>query len=344
MSNSHPTPRPSRHWLITGAAGFIGARMVEHCRSVGIQVTSVDDLSAFNARPEHADIDFGTKISKDSLLQELQSGSFPKPDAIIHLGACSSTTELNVEFLRQVNVVYSQDLWNFCAREKVPFIYASSAATYGEGELGYDDDESRMASLRPLNPYGDSKRLFDIWAIEQERLGNHPPIWSGHKFFNVYGFGERHKGGQASVVLHAFDQIRKTGTVRLFRSHRAGIRDGEQKRDFVWVGDVVKVLEYAVRHPLQRGIYNLGSGQARTFLDLALAVFAALGLSERIEFIPTPEAIRDRYQYFTEARMQKLRDAGYIAPFASLESGVEQTVQALLADERRRTTATTPAT
>jgi ADP-L-glycero-D-manno-heptose 6-epimerase len=344
MSNS-PEPRhPRRHWLITGAAGFIGARMVEHCRSIGIEVTSVDDLPAFDSRPEHASIDFGRKISKDALMQELRSGSIPKPDAIIHLGACSSTTELNVEFLRRVNIVYSQDLWTYCTRESIPFIYASSAATYGEGELGYDDDESRMASLRPLNPYGDSKRLFDIWAVEQERLGNHPPIWSGHKFFNVYGFGERHKGGQASVVLHAFDQIRKTGRVKLFQSHRAGIRDGEQKRDFVWVGDVVDVLDYAVHHPLPRGIYNLGSGQARTFLDLARAVFASLGLPEKIDFIPTPESIRERYQYFTEARMEKLRAAGYTAPFASLESGVEKTVQALLAEERRRTTATTPAT
>jgi ADP-L-glycero-D-manno-heptose 6-epimerase len=339
MSYSPPTPSPHQrpHWLVTGAAGFIGARVVERCRIRGIDVTSVDELAAFDSRPEHSTIDFGRKVSKDSLMTELGSGAIPKPDAIIHLGACSSTTELNVEFLRQVNIQYSQDLWNHCTRERITFVYASSAATYGEGELGYDDDEAMMGSLRPLNPYGDSKRLFDIWAVEQASLGNRPPVWSGHKFFNVYGFGERHKKGQASVVLHAFDQIRKTGSVKLFQSHREGICDGKQKRDFIWVGDVVDVLDYAVEHPLKCGIFNLGTGQARTYLDLVRAVFASLGVPERIEFIPTPENIRERYQYFTEARMEKLRTAGYTRPFTQLEAGVARTVEALLDFERRLT-------
>ncbi len=332
------------HWLITGAAGFIGARMVEHCTRAGRRVTSVDELVAFDSRPEHAAMDFGTRVAIDDLMDALSSGRITRPDVVIHLGACSSTTEMDIDYLRRVNIEYSQALWNYCTKEGIPFIYASSAATYGEGEQGYSDDESRMADLRPLNPYGDSKRLFDIWAVEQESLGNHPPCWSGHKFFNVYGFGERHKKGQASVVVHAFDQARSTGKVRLFKSHREGIRDGEQKRDFVWVGDVVKVLEYAATHPLRRGIYNLGTGRARTFLDLANAVFSALEAEAVIEFVPTPESLRERYQYFTQADMQKLRSAGYAEPFTSLEEGVKKTVQALLTFERRRTDQTTQPT
>ena len=255
-SNAPHQNRPE-HWLITGAAGFIGARMVERCRERGIEVTSVDDPETFTSRPEHAGIDFGRIVPKDELLEWLRSGRIPRPDAILHLGACSSTTELDVEFLRRVNVEYSQELWNHCAREGIPFVYASSAATYGDGELGYADDESKMGDLRPLNPYGDSKRLFDLWAIEQETRGNHPPIWSGHKFFNVYGFGERHKGGQASVVLHAQDQIRKNGTVRLFKSHREGIRDGEQKRDFLYVKDAVEMtLHFAEHHAGSRARFR----------------------------------------------------------------------------------------
>jgi ADP-L-glycero-D-manno-heptose 6-epimerase len=304
---------------------------------------SVDELEFFDTRPEHSQLDFGQRIAKDDLIDALESGAIAKPAIIIHLGACSSTTELNTEFLQRVNVQYSQALWNYCSKNAIPFVYASSAATYGDGEAGYEDDEKAISALRPLNPYGESKRLFDLWAIEQDEQGHRPPFWSGFKFFNVYGFGERHKKGQASVVLHAFDQIRKTGLVKLFQSHRAGIRDGEQKRDFIWVGDVIDVLEFAAMKPLARGIYNLGTGQARSFLDLARATFLALNAEEKIEFIPTPEALRNRYQYFTQACMEKLRKAGYSAPFTSLEEGVRKTAQELLAFERRFTvTKTTP--
>ena len=189
-----PPPPPMKNCIITGAAGFIGARMVERCNLRGVSVTSVDDLEAFRMRPEHEGINFGVRISKDAFLDDLFSGKVTRPDAIIHLGACSSTTELDVSFLRKVNLEYSQQLWKYCSSEGVPFIYASSAATYGAGEQGYSDREEQIAQLRPLNPYGESKRLFDLWAVEQESLGFHPPVWSGHKFFNVYGFGERHKG------------------------------------------------------------------------------------------------------------------------------------------------------
>jgi ADP-L-glycero-D-manno-heptose 6-epimerase len=190
-----------------------------------------------------------------------------------------------------------------------------------------------MPKLEPLNPYGRSKLEFDLWVLEQEREGRTPPSWAGFKFFNVYGFGERHKGGQASVVVHAYDQIRETGRVRLFRSHRPDVADGQQSRDFVYVGDVVDVLHFALAAPIPRGIFNLGSGRARSFLDLARAVFAALGKPESIEWIPTPEAIRDNYQYFTQATMDRLRAEGWDAPATGLEEGVRRTVERLLAAE-----------
>lgn len=330
----HSSPQT---WLVTGAAGFIGARMVARCNQRGIAVISVDELSAFDLRPEHAGISFGTRVDFRNLWDWLEKNPDQSIDAFIHLGACSSTTEMNRDFLREVNIEYSQKAWNFCTSRKIALAYASSAATYGDGLSGFDDEEFIIPALEPLNPYGESKKLFDVWALEQERAGNHPPAWSGHKFFNVYGFGERHKGGQASVVLHAYDQIRKSGKVRLFRSHKQGIADGHQARDFIYVEDVLDILEFAIRKPLERGIYNVGSGQARTFLDLARAVFKALGVPEAIEFIDTPVEIRERYQYFTEAPMNKLRDAGYEAPATSLEEGVRLTVAALEEFSRRLT-------
>ena len=220
-------------------------------------------------------------------------------------------------------------LWAYCTAQALPLVYASSAATYGDGANGYDDDEALIPALKPLNPYGDSKQQFDLWALAEERAGRRPPSWSGFKFFNVYGFGERHKGAMASVVLHAFDQIRAGGDVRLFKSHRAGIADGHQKRDFIFVEDVVDVLHFALATPIPRGIYNLGTGTGRTFLDLARATFAALGAPERIEFIDMPVELRERYQYFTEARMERLRAAGYRTPFTTLEDGVRQYVSRL---------------
>jgi ADP-L-glycero-D-manno-heptose 6-epimerase len=308
--------------LITGAAGFIGARYAEACAARGETLVSVDERRHFGARPEHRGIDFGEIVDRDKLFDWLRARK-PRLSAIVHMGAITDTTELDEEKLRRLNLEYSKSLWSHAAREGVPFVYASSAATYGAGELGYDDDEKLIPRLKPLNPYGESKRLFDLWALEEEAAGRKPPAWSGFKFFNVYGFGERHKGSMASVALHAFDQIRATGRARLFRSHRADVRDGEQKRDFILVDDVVRVLDFARSGGrIRRGIYNLGTGRARTFLDLARAVFAALGKPEQVEFIDTPEAIRDRYQYFTEARMERLRAAGYGEAFTALEAGV----------------------
>lgn len=315
--------------LVTGAAGFIGTRFVASCRVRGIDVISVDCAEHFPARSEHSTVDYGEILDRDVLLEKIKANELPPLSGIVHLGACTDTTEMRVDYLTKLNLEYSKTLWSYAAKHQLPFVYASSAATYGDGAFGYVDDEGMIPKLQPLNPYGESKQAFDLWALAQERAGVHPPAWSGFKFFNVYGYGERHKGKMSSVVIQAFDQIRATGKTRLFRSHRAGIADGHQSRDFIYVDDVVKVLHFALATPIARGIFNLGTGQARTFLDLVRAVFASLGKPEQIDFVDTPEAIRERYQYFTEASMQRLRDAGYRAPFTSLEDGVRAYVAEL---------------
>jgi ADP-L-glycero-D-manno-heptose 6-epimerase len=293
----------------------------------------VDRLDKFDTRPEHAGIDFGTRVDMDAIDAWLaQHGAGVR--AIVHMGACTDTRERDVAYLDKVNVSSSQQLWRRATELGVPLIYASSAATYGDGALGYDDDESLMPGLKPLNPYGDSKLQFDLWALGEERAGRHPKHWTGLKFFNVYGFGERHKGPMSSVVIQAFDQIRANGRVRLFKSHRDGIADGHQARDFVFVDDVVGVLVGLVERPLARGIFNLGSGRARTFLDLVHAAFAAMGQPPHVDFIDTPADLQATYQYFTEAPMARLRAAGFATNSTPLEAGVGQYVHALLAAAR----------
>jgi ADP-L-glycero-D-manno-heptose 6-epimerase len=319
-----------RPLLVTGAAGFIGARFVESCGLRGVPVVSVDRRASFTERPEHRGLDFGTIVDFEALDGWLAAEQ-PSLRGIVHLGACTDTTEMDVSYLRRVNLEYSQRLWRWATEHAVPLVYASSAATYGDGAEGYDDDEARIPELRPLNPYGESKQQFDVWALAEERAGRRPPAWTGFKFFNVYGFGERHKGKMASVVLHAFDQIRADGEVRLFKSHRPDFADGAQRRDFVFVEDVVAVLHFALDAAVDRGIFNLGSGTSRTFLDLAHATFAALGVPRNVRFIDMPEALRERYQYSTEARMRRLRAVGYTPPFTSLEDGVARYVPRLLA-------------
>jgi ADP-L-glycero-D-manno-heptose 6-epimerase len=322
-------------YLVTGAAGFIGSRFIASCEKRGIPAVAVDKKTHFAERTEHSGVHYTNIVDRDELadwLSALQPDSNGRPPigAIIHLGACANTMETNEAYLDRVNVQYSRFLWEYATRHQIPFVYASSAATYGDGTFGYDDDQSQISFLQPLNPYGRSKQIFDLWALEQEKAGKTPPAWAGFKFFNVYGFGERHKGPMASVVLHAHEQIKKEGQVQLFKSHRDGIADGHQKRDFIHVDDVIDVLHFAVQKPIARGIYNLGTGRARTFLDLVRAVFRSLNLPERIVFIDTPVAIRDRYQYFTEARMERLRLQGYSKEFLSLEEGVDRYLRELL--------------
>jgi ADP-L-glycero-D-manno-heptose 6-epimerase len=310
-------------YLVTGAAGFVGARFVESCNEKGIPVVSVDKAEYFTQRTEHSSIAFGEIIDRESLMDWLAfPGRASQIRAIVHLGACANTMEADKSYLWRLNVEYSQKLWEFASKHRIPMIYASSAATYGDGAMGYDDDESKIPTLKPLNLYGESKQQFDLWALDQEKKGVHPPHWAGFKFFNVYGFGEGHKGRMASVVLHSSGQIKSQGFVKLFKSHRAGIADGEQKRDFIFVGDVIKVLHFALDHPVSRGIFNLGTGNARTFLDLVRGVFKAMHREEKIEFVDTPIEIRDKYQYFTEAKMTKLKAAGYTENFTSLEEGI----------------------
>lgn len=314
--------------LITGAAGFIGYRLIEKLKDQH-RLIGVDQLSHFKTRmAEHNSVPEMTLIDRDALWEWLQEHQ-PVIDVIFHLGACTDTTELDVNYLNKINLDYSKKLWSYATEKRIPFIYASSAATYGAGENGYDDDESLIHCLKPLNPYGQSKQSFDLWVLEQERNGFTPPAWCGFKFFNVYGYGERHKGKMASVILHSYDQVLTHGKVKLFKSHKPGIADGQQKRDFIYVEDVVDVLWFAYQKPLKRGIYNLGSGEARSFLDLVKCVFHEMEKTEHIDFIDTPLEIRERYQYFTQANMARLKHAGYAKPFTSLEKGVQQYLKRL---------------
>ncbi len=350
--------------LVTGAAGFIGSCMVQYLNDQGNQkLILVDDFGVEEKRRNWEGKRFEAIVERYNLFEWLDTHN-PQIDFVIHLGARTDTTEFDYAIHQELNVEYSQQAWQYCTEKRVPLIYASSAATYGGGEFGYDDNKE-LEELHPLNPYGISKNEFDKWALQQK---NCPPFWAGLKFFNVYGPNEYHKGRMASVIFHAFNQIKKDGIVKLFKSHKEGFDDGKQLRDFVYVKDVVKVIgwmmeEYKLtvdssqlteesklpvdisrlteqigrhlsvnNHPptvnsLPSGIYNLGTGQARTFEDLVKATFAGLNLEPKIHFIDMPEDIRDKYQYFTEANMQKLRDAGYSNDFYSLEEGVDDYVR-----------------
>ncbi|RYF75462.1 MAG: ADP-glyceromanno-heptose 6-epimerase, partial [Cytophagaceae bacterium] len=250
--------------------------------------------------------------------------NYQEVEFLFHIGARTDTTEFDYAIFEHLNVAYSKKIWEKCIEYQIPLVYASSAATYGLGEFGYDDNESVISQLKPLNPYGDSKNEFDIWALAQERK---PFFWAGLKFFNVYGPNEYHKGRMASVIFHAYHQISKTDRMKLFRSHNPDFTDGGQMRDFVYVKDVVDVCLFLMHHRRNSGIYNLGSGTARTFLDLATSTFAAMHREPQIDFIDTPIDIRDKYQYYTQANMGKLRSIGYERPFHTLEQGITDYVQ-----------------
>lgn len=310
--------------IITGAAGFIGSCLVKKLNDEGYyDLVLVDDFSDAEQNKNFEGKRFSKQIERDEFVKWLRENQL-HVQFVFHLGARTDTTEFDRELLNKLNLDYSKDVWNTCVEFGLPLVYASSAATYGLGEYGYNDDESKLEKLKPLNPYGDSKNDFDIWAVKQERK---PFFWAGLKFFNVYGPNEYHKGRMASVIFHTYNQIIKSGEMKLFQSHNPDFKDGEQMRDFVYVKDVVEVMYFLMHHRKDSGIYNLGSGKARTFLDLAKNTFKALEKEPNINFIPTPEDIRDKYQYFTEAKMDKLASIGYHKPFSTLEEGIEDYVK-----------------
>ena len=315
--------------VVTGAAGFIGSCLVSHLNKSGYtNIVAVDDFSREDKNENLVGKTLTAKVPREGFIQWLKDYG-DEVDFVFHIGARTDTAEFDKAIFDKLNLNYTKDVWNICSEMKIPLVYASSAATYGLGEFGYKDDHSVVPKLKPLNPYGDSKNDFDKWMLQQDAQ---PPFWAGLKFFNVYGPNECHKGRMASVIFHAFNQISKTGGMKLFRSHNPEYKDGEQLRDFVYVKDVVSVCLFLMENKPESAIYNLGSGKARTFLDLTKNSFKAMGKEENISFIDTPEDIRDKYQYFTEADMSKLIDAGYDKGFTSLEDGVKDYVTNYLID------------
>jgi ADP-L-glycero-D-manno-heptose 6-epimerase len=316
--------------VVTGAAGFIGSCLVSRLNKAGYSdIVVVDDFSKKEKSQNLEGKLILAKVGRKDFIKWL-SDFGNEVEFIFHIGARTDTTEFNKEIFDELNVNFSKDVWNACVKFNIPLVYASSAATYGLGEFGYKDEHDVIPRLKPLNPYGDSKNDFDIWVLKQNVQ---PPFWAGLKFFNVYGPNEYHKGRMASVILHAFKQIKETGGMKLFRSHNPDYTDGGQLRDFVYVKDVVDVCLFLMEDRPMSGIYNLGSGKARTFLDLAKNTFSNMGKSEHISFIDTPEDIRDKYQYFTEADMTKLKKAGFKQEFHSLEEGVKDYVTNYLIGE-----------
>ena len=316
--------------VITGSAGFIGSCVLEKFNAEGVtDIMLVDDFEREDKQANYLKKTFSIKINRAEFINWFRHNA-PMVQYVIHMGARTDTTEFNTKIFDELNLNYTKSLWEICAQNNIPFIYASSAATYGLGEHGYDDNTDPSV-LKPLNPYGESKNDFDRWALAQKKS---PPKWYGLKFFNVYGPNEYHKARMASVIFHAFKQINASGKVKLFRSHNANYKDGEQLRDFVYVKDVVDVIIFLFEKQPKSGIYNLGSGKARSFSDLATATFKALGKKPNIEFIDTPVDIRDKYQYFTEASMSKLRSIGYDKPFHTLEEGVTEYVTKYLNDAK----------
>lgn len=317
--------------IVTGAAGFIGSVLSQQLINSGMEnIVAVDDFGIESKKANFENKPFADRIHRDELFSFLNK--YQKDIGFVfHIGARTDTAEFDVTIFDRLNLNYTKDMWKFCSANKVPLIYASSAATYGNGEFGYKDDHNLVEKLKPLNPYGESKNNFDKWAIAQTET---PPFWAGLKFFNVYGPNEYHKGRMASVVFHAYNQIKKTGGMQLFKSHRPDFADGMQSRDFIYVKDIASIVSFLYNQRPQSGLYNSGTGKARPFLHLVEAVFAAMNMPAQIGFIDTPEDIREKYQYFTEADMSKLLSAGYNKSFTSLEDGVGDYVKEYLAKHK----------
>lgn len=320
--------------VVTGGAGFIGSNIVARLTAeTAYDVVVCDsletaDLAKWKNLAKHPIADFW---SPEELFEQLERHA-ERIEAVVHMGAISSTTEPDADLILRTNFTLSRDLWDWCAIRDARMIYASSAATYGDGEIGFndDDDAESLSQLRPLNAYGYSKMLFDQYAVRQADRGQAPRQWAGLKFFNVYGPNEGHKGGMKSVVAQIWPRVQAGETVTLFRSHNPNYADGGQMRDFVYVDDVVDIIEFLLQSPEVSGVFNAGSGQARSFADLAKATFAAAGKAPSIDYVDTPVSIRDRYQYFTQARMDRIRAAGFLGQSTPLEEGVRRYVQNFL--------------
>lgn len=314
--------------IVTGAAGFIGSYLIQRLNQENFNaIIAVDKFDNAEKNKNLIGTKIKERVDRDHFITWLDK-NYETVEFIFHIGARTDTAEFDTALLNKLNTQYTKDIWVRCCKYQIPLVYASSAATYGLGEKGYTDDESQIPQLKPLNPYGQSKQDFDVWALKQKEK---PFFWVGLKFFNVYGPNEYHKNRMASVIWHAYNQITKTGKMKLFKSHNPNFRDGEQMRDFVYVKDVADVCLFFMHKRKNSGIYNLGSGKARTFVDLTKAVFRALNKPENIEFIDTPVDIRDKYQYFTEANMEKLKSIGYTKEFTSLEDGARDYVTNYLA-------------
>jgi ADP-L-glycero-D-manno-heptose 6-epimerase len=333
MAKSPDVDGSKEFMVVTGAAGFIGSALAGYLNGKGItDLILVDEFNRADKAPNLEGKKFAFCVERDLFFDWLAENR-PRVAFVFHIGARTDTTEFDYSVHERLNVEYSKKIWAYCTEHQVPLVYASSAATYGAGEQGYEDRHDIIPSLRPLNAYGVSKNEFDKWVLEQllGKGAGQPPFWAGLKFFNVYGPNEYHKGRMASVIFHSFHQVRRDGVVKLFRSHQPDYKDGQQLRDFVYVKDVIRICYWLMEHRPESGIYNLGTGIARSFEDLVKATYGGLDLPANIRYIDMPEDIRDKYQYFTEANMKKLRAAGYKDPFYTLEEGVDDYVRNYLA-------------
>ncbi len=317
--------------IVTGAAGFIGSCLVGKLNQAGFKdIILVDNFTNKEKNKNLENKTYTSKIDRDVFFDWLDKNN-KLVQFIFHIGARTDTTEFDYSVFEKLNIGYTKKMWQSCSKYGLPLVYASSAATYGLGELGYEDNHNIVNQLKPLNPYGVSKNEFDKWALSQKEQ---PYFWAGLKFFNVYGPNEYHKARMASVIFHSFNQIKSTGGMKLFRSHNPKFKDGMQLRDFIYVKDVLEVLMFLMNHRKNSGIYNLGTGKARTFYDLTKNTFKAMNMKENISFIDTPKDIRDKYQYFTEAKMDKLKAIGYTKPFHSLEEGINDYVKNYLSPHK----------